>query len=154
MSSRLLIVPFALQCVLLRFRPEPAQKGAERVRKNKGRSRFIVLCVAPAVILFFIFMILPTLNVFRMSLYERGAYSPTETFVGMANFQALLQDTQFIRAMQNTILMVVIVTIITFALALIFARSCIFPVRIVSLLSVTPDLLIAGMFPRQLCIVY
>lgn len=40
------------------------------------------------------------------------------------------------------------------SLALIFARSCIFPVRIVSLLSVTPDLLIAGMFPRQLCIVY
>ena len=69
------------------------------MRPNKGRSRFIVLCVAPAVILFFVFMILPTLNVFRMSLYERGAYSPTETFVGMANFQALMQDSQFIRAM-------------------------------------------------------
>ena len=91
------------------------------MRRSKGRSRFIVLCVAPAVILFVVFMILPTLNVFRMSLYERGAYSPTETFVGMANFQALMQDTQFIRAVQNTILMVVIVTIITFALALIFA---------------------------------
>ena len=47
------------------------------MEKNKGRSRFIVLCVAPAVILFVIFMIYPTLNVFRMSLYERGAYSPT-----------------------------------------------------------------------------
>ena len=91
------------------------------MRRNKGRSRFIVLCVAPAVILFFIFMILPTLNVFRMSLYERGAYSPTETFVGMGNFQALAQDSLFIRSMQNTILMVVVVTIITFALALIFA---------------------------------
>ena len=91
------------------------------MRRNKGRSRFIVLCVAPAVILFFIFMILPTLNVFRMSLYERGAYSPTETFVGMGNFQALAQDSLFIRSMQNTILMVVVVTIITFALALLFA---------------------------------
>ena len=63
------------------------------MRRNKGRSRFLVLCVAPATILFFIFMIVPTLNVFRMSLYERGAYSPTETFVGLSNFKALLNDT-------------------------------------------------------------
>lgn len=59
------------------------------MEKNKARSRFIVLCVAPAVILFVIFMIIPTLNVFRMSLFERGAYSPTETFVGFENFKAL-----------------------------------------------------------------
>ena len=31
-------------------------------------------------------MALPTLNVFRMSLFERGAYSPTETFVGLQNY--------------------------------------------------------------------
>ncbi len=91
------------------------------MEKNKGRSRFIVLCVAPAVILFVIFMIYPTLNVFRMSLYERGAYSPTETFVGFNNFKSLISDANFIRSMQNTILLIVVVTIITFALALIFA---------------------------------
>lgn len=91
------------------------------MNKNKGRSRFLVLCLAPATILFFIFMIVPTLNVFRMSLFERGAYSPNETFVGLANFQQLFKDTQFIRSMQNMILLVVIVTIITFGFALVFA---------------------------------
>ena len=91
------------------------------MNKNKGRSRFLVLCLAPATILFFIFMIVPTLNVFRMSLFERGAYTPTETFVGLANFQQLFKDTQFIRSMQNMILLVVIVTIITFGFALVFA---------------------------------
>lgn len=91
------------------------------MRRNKGRSRFLVLCVAPATILFFVFMIVPTLNVFRMSLYERGAYSPTETFVGLSNFTALLNDSLFIRSMQNTILLVVVVTMVTFAFALIFA---------------------------------
>ena len=93
------------------------------MRRNKGRSRFLVLCVAPATILFFIFMIVPTLNVFRMSLYERGAYSPTETFVGLSNFTALLNDSLFIRSMQNMILLVVVVTIITFALALVFGLT-------------------------------
>ena len=91
------------------------------MNKNKGRSRFLVLCLAPATILFFIFMIVPTLNVFRMSLFERGAYSPNETFVGLANFQQLFKDTQFIRSMQNMILLVVVVTIITFGFALVFA---------------------------------
>ena len=91
------------------------------MRRSKERSRFIFLCVAPATILFFIFMVLPTLNVFRMSLFERGAYSPTETFVGLANFKTLFQDVKFISAMQNTILLIVIVTIVTFFFALLFA---------------------------------
>ncbi len=89
--------------------------------KSKGRSRFIFLCVAPAVILFTVFMVVPTLNVFRMSLFERGAYSPTETFVGLSNFEVLFQDAKFIRSMQNTILLIVVVTIITFFFALSFA---------------------------------
>ena len=42
------------------------------MKSDKSRKRFVFLCVAPATILFFIFMILPTLNVFRMSLYEQG----------------------------------------------------------------------------------
>ncbi|MDO4261311.1 MAG: sugar ABC transporter permease [Eubacteriales bacterium] len=91
------------------------------MRKNRGRSLFLLLCVGPAAILFFIFMILPTLNVFRMSLFQRGAYSPTETFVGLQNFRQLFADANFIRSMQNMILLVVIVTIFTFGFALIFA---------------------------------
>ena len=91
------------------------------MKRSKRRTGFLLACVAPATILFFIFMVVPTLNVFRMSLYERGAYSPTETFVGFQNFNTLFKDARFIQAMQNTILLIVVVTIITFALALVFA---------------------------------
>ncbi len=91
------------------------------MKGNKRRTGFLFLCVAPATILFFIFMVVPTLNVFRMSLYERGAYSPDETFVGFSNFETLFRDTRFIQSMQNTILLIVVVTIITFALALVLA---------------------------------
>lgn len=91
------------------------------MRKSASRTGFIALCVVPATLLFFIFMILPTLNVFRMSLFERGAYSPTETFVGLSNFKALFQDPKFITAMQNTILLIVVVTTVTFFFAIVFA---------------------------------
>lgn len=89
--------------------------------KRNRRRNFIFLCAAPATILFCIFMVLPTLNVFRMSLFERGAYSPTETFVGLQNFKTLFHDTKFIVSMQNTILLIVVVTVVTFFLALLYA---------------------------------
>ncbi len=91
------------------------------MRSHKGRTGFLFACVAPAVILFTIFMVYPTVNVFRMSLYQRSAFSATETFVGMSNFTMLLKDAAFIRSMQNTLLLIVVVTVITMALALIFA---------------------------------
>ncbi len=90
------------------------------IRKS-GRSRFIFICAAPAAILFLIFMVIPTINVFRMSLFKRSAYSTTEDFVGLDNFAKLLKDTNFIRSMQNTILLIVVVTVVTFAFALVFA---------------------------------
>ena len=91
------------------------------MKKDKRLIGFLIACIAPATILFFIFMIVPTFNVFRMSLFERGAYSPTETFVGLQNFKILFTDKKFIQSMQNMILLVVVTTIVTFGFALVFA---------------------------------
>ena len=89
--------------------------------KKKGRGRFVFCCLAPAVILFFIFMIIPTLDVFRMSLFKWGGYTAEKTFVGINNFITLFQGDKFYQAFQNSILLIVLVTIVTFALAIIFA---------------------------------
>ena len=91
------------------------------MKKSKARSVFIGVCVAPAVILFIIFMLIPTLNVFKMSLYKWGGYSNTKEFVGLNNFKILAGDENFFRSFQNTILLIVCVTIVTMALSLIFA---------------------------------
>ena len=92
-----------------------------RMKKVKGKSIFITVCVAPAVILFVIFMLIPTFNVFKMSLYKWGGYSNTKQFVGLNNFKILMEDTNFFRSFQNTVLLIAIVTIVTMALSLIFA---------------------------------
>lgn len=91
------------------------------MNKKKGRGRFVFFCLAPAVILFFIFMIIPTLDVFRMSLFKWGGYTAEKTFVGINNFITLFQSDKFYQAFQNSILLIVLVTIVTFALAIIFA---------------------------------
>ena len=85
------------------------------------RTGFIFSCVAPAVILFAIFMLVPTFNVFRLSMYQRSTFNPNEVFIGLKNFQMLLKDANFIRSMQNMLLLIVMVTVFTMATALLFA---------------------------------
>ena len=91
------------------------------MKSNFKRTAFIFLCVAPAVILFAIFMGVPTFNVFRLSLYQRSTFNPNETFIGLKNFQMLLKDATFIRSMQNMLLLIVMVTVFTMGTALLFA---------------------------------
>ena len=91
------------------------------MNKKKEKRRFIILCLAPAVILFTVFMVYPTINVFLMSTLKWGGFSDEKTFVGLNNFLILFKDMNFIRAFQNTIFVIVIVTIFTLALAIIFA---------------------------------
>jgi N-acetylglucosamine transport system permease protein len=88
---------------------------------NKGLKAFIFICLAPAFILFSVFMIYPTLSVFGMSLYKWGGLSSKRTFVGLNNFKILIKDENFLRIFQNTIFIIVIVTIITMTLAILFA---------------------------------
>ena len=91
------------------------------MKSNFRRTGFILLCVAPAVILFTIFMVVPTFNVFRLSLFQRSTFNPNEVFIGLKNFQMLLKDTTFIRSMQNMLMLIVMVTIFTMGTALVFA---------------------------------
>lgn len=91
------------------------------MKKQKGQGLFLFLCVAPAVLLFLVFMVYPTFSVFRLSLYKWSGMNPTKKFVGLNNFKILLSDMNFVRSFQNTTLIIVVVTITTLGLALIFA---------------------------------
>lgn len=91
------------------------------MKKDKALKRFIALCVSPALILVSVFIVYPTLNVFIMSLYKWGGLSRNKEFVGLNNFRILLTDKNFIKSFQNTLLIVVLVTLVTLSIALVFA---------------------------------
>lgn len=91
------------------------------MQKSKARKRFVWLCLAPSLILFTIFMIIPTINIFWMSLLKWGGISANKKFVGFSNFIKLSSDLKFIRAIQNTLFLIVVVTIITLTIAIVFA---------------------------------
>lgn len=89
---------------------------------KKSRNRFIIACLAPALILIGVFMVYPTLNIFYMSLFKWGGLSANKTFVGLSNFVTLFEDQKFIQSFQNTVLLIVIVTLVTFVFAILFAN--------------------------------
>ena len=91
------------------------------MRKQKGRRGFLAVCTIPALVLFGIFMIYPTLNIFIISMYKWGGYSQNREFVGLDNFVKLFSDAKFWQSFQNTVLLIVVVTIVTMAMALITA---------------------------------
>ena len=91
------------------------------MKKSVEKKLFITICLAPAMILLTLFMIYPTINVFMMSMFKWGGLSDNRTFIGLKNFQLLFKDMSFIRALQNTILIIVLVTIVTMAFAILFA---------------------------------
>lgn len=91
------------------------------MKNSKARKRFIFFGLLPAFILYTIFVLYPTIKVFMESLFKTGGLSGNKKFVGLSNFKTLLKDDQFIKAFQNTIFLIVIVTIITMAMAIFFA---------------------------------
>lgn len=91
------------------------------MKKSRQSKLFIFCCTAPAIILFTLFMIIPTIDVFRMSMYKWGGYSPNKEFIGLENFRILFRNESFYRALQNTILVIVFVTVITIVLSLVLA---------------------------------
>jgi len=100
--------------------PAPVRGGTARARK-RGNGGFVLACLAPALVLFALFMVWPTLNVFRMSFYTWSGFSPDMRFVGLDNFTRLFDDDQFVRAFQNTVALLVVVTVVTMGLGLFLA---------------------------------
>ena len=91
------------------------------MNRKRSERRFIFACLAPATILLVLFIFIPTIDVFRMSLYRMGGITNKKEFIGLENFKTLMGDKSFLQAMQNTILIIVLVMLCTIVLAVLFA---------------------------------
>lgn len=98
-----------------------AKKSLSIRSRKTQRNWFIAACTIPTLLLFAIFMIYPTIDVFIMSFYRMGSTSLERDFIGLQNFKTLMQDSYFWQAFRNNIFFIIVVTVITMALALLFA---------------------------------
>lgn len=86
-----------------------------------GAGPFAALCILPALVLYVLFLVYPTLNVFRMSLFDWNGLGNAPSFIGLDNFAALVHDPTFVRAFENTLFILVVVTIVTICSSIFIA---------------------------------
>jgi N-acetylglucosamine transport system permease protein len=86
-----------------------------------GRYPFIVGFLAPGLLLYIVFVLSPFAQAFHYSLTDWTGISPEFEYVGLQNFERLLHDSIFLRALRNNAMVLVFVPAITVFLALLFA---------------------------------
>jgi len=105
-----------------------ASGSGRSVLQSSGRRKsrtFSIGFLAPALILYAVFFIYPTLDAFRISLYDWTGFSlRTATYVGLANFrEAIVYDKWFRLAAVNNVWIMVGGGLLMFAFALYSARA-------------------------------
>lgn len=95
----------------------------ESKRKMSGSTkRFIAVCTIPTFLLYGIFVLYPIFNMFYLSLVKWNGLLGKKTFVGFNNYKILFTDDKnFWPAVGNTIYLIIVVTAVTFFLAMLFA---------------------------------
>jgi len=76
--------------------------------RNRGRTAFIVTYLAPATLLYGVFVIWPVLQAFGFSFYKWSGMSANKTFVGFDNFKQLFHDSVFWQALEHNALIFLI----------------------------------------------
>ena len=86
-----------------------------RRRRPKGRRRrtgwgMVALFVGPSLVLYLLFMVWPFLGTIQLSFSAWDGFAPEKTFVGLGNYQALINDADFWSALRNNFIWAVIGT--------------------------------------------
>ena len=92
-----------------------------RMKNDAATKRFIGICTIPTFLLYAIFVIYPIFNMFGLSFVQWNGLLGEKKFYGLKNYEILFKDSQFWLSFKNTLILIVLVTIVTFVLALLFA---------------------------------
>lgn len=101
-----------------------AKTGKRQLTLAEARTRFAWILLIPTIITVTIVGLVPLAQTFSMSLTDARLGAPpgtTVNFVGLQNYQWLLEDTQFFRTVGNTVFFTVMTVGFEFVLGLIVA---------------------------------
>jgi len=90
---------------------------------RKGRNTFAALFLLPAVSLYAVLFLWPVVQALGISFFEWSGLSDQRKFVGLTNFQALLKDEVFRRALFNNLSIIVVGGFCILCLAVLLAHA-------------------------------
>lgn len=90
-------------------------------QKKYGIDRTALAFIAPALILYVLFIIVPTVSSVYYSFTSWDGISPDVKFIGLANYKEIFTSSRFGNALKNTIILTVFISILENAFALALA---------------------------------
>lgn len=88
------------------------------LQKKKKFDKTAFLFIAPAFVLFTMFIIVPTVSSFYYSLTSWDGINPNIKFIGLANYKEILTSARFGNALKNTALLTAVISVCENVLAL------------------------------------
>jgi N-acetylglucosamine transport system permease protein len=88
---------------------------------NHGKYRLIIPFLAPALLLYAVFVLYPYAQSFYVSLTLWRGVSADRTFIGLGNYRRLLNDRNFENALTHNIQLLFVLPLVTISLAMLFA---------------------------------
>ena len=93
------------------------------VARLNNRGLFIASFLTPAAIIYGLFVVLPLLQAFVLSLYRWRGVTLKKTFVGTQNFEKLWADDAFWKALKNNLWLMVVCGLVIIVLAILIAHA-------------------------------
>ena len=106
-----------------------ARVGAGARLGDRSGRRVAYLLLAPATILFAVFMFYPLLYTFYLSFFDWNMTRPTKEFVALDNYIAVFTDPNFGKIMGNTVLYIALLLLFDFAAPYVFSFILSFVVK-------------------------
>lgn len=88
---------------------------------NHGKYRLIIPFLAPALVLYAIFVLYPYASAVRNSFYLWRGVSSNKTYIGLDNYRRLWDDDNFRTALTHNAQLLIVLPLFTISLAMLFA---------------------------------
>lgn len=88
-----------------------------------GRTQFVICFLAPAVLLYAVFVVVPLLQTFQYSVFDWRGFSMNKTFAGMKNFNWAINSSEYHTSLKNTVWLMVVAGSAMLSLALSLALA-------------------------------
>jgi N-acetylglucosamine transport system permease protein len=95
--------------------------AARRRRPSLDRITFMAVFLFLPLAIFVLFVLWPVLQAFYYSMTDWSGFTPNMNFTGLDNYQKLIHDDTFLRALRNNILLAIVVPLVTIVAALAIA---------------------------------
>ncbi|TNC33115.1 carbohydrate ABC transporter permease [Mumia zhuanghuii] len=105
--------------------PADTEKTLPRKKSRRpwtfDRISFVLVFLALPLAIFSVFVVWPFVQAFWYSLTDWSGFTPDMNFVGLENYQKLLEDDIFMTALRNNVILAIVVPFVTVVLAFALA---------------------------------